>query len=87
MPGSPRQGARRGPRQSMQPRASRWGRTFLPQRNWGGAGVLSPHPSPQGRDPGWKVEAWPSFPLLLADTLLQRKLDESCGLRGLAPSG
>lgn len=56
MPGSPRQGARRGPRQSMQLRASRWGPTFLPQRSWGGAGVLSP-PTPHPKD-GIQAGKW-----------------------------
>ena len=82
MPGAPGQGARRGPRQSVGHRAGRWRPTFLPQRRWGlDGGSVSPYPPPP---PRW-IQAL--FPLLMADTLPQRKLDESCGLGGLATSG
>lgn len=56
--------------------------THLPpaEKVGGWTEALSPPTTP----PRW-IQAL--FPLLMADTLPQRKLDESCGLGGLATSG
>lgn len=70
-------------------RGSRWGTGLAggdpPSSRKEGGGwteALSPPTIPP--PPRW-IQAL--FPLLMADTLPQRKLDESCGLGGLATSG
>lgn len=82
MPGSPQAGRpaeARGSRCS--PGLAGGDAPFLAQRSWGGAGFC-PTLTPRT---GSRLESGslPLLSLLLADTLLQRKLDESCGLTGL----